>query len=59
VFLKPTRNHFGIMGRSRQSEFEPAAIEAKMRATPSEIIDLDKADVACVQERQSTECSVI
>jgi len=26
---------------------------------PSEIIDLDKADVACVQERQSTECSVI
>ena len=34
VFLKPTRNHFGIIGPSPQSEFEPAAIEAKIKANP-------------------------
>ena len=34
VFLKPTRNHFGIIGPIPQSEFEPAAIQAKIRANP-------------------------
>ena len=34
VFLKPTRNHFGIIGPIPQSEFEPTAIEAKIKANP-------------------------
>ena len=34
VFLKPTRNHFGIIGPIPKSEFEPAAIQAKIRANP-------------------------
>ncbi len=34
VFLKPTRNHFGIIGPIPQSEFEPAAIKAKIKANP-------------------------
>src|SRR3954465_10133730 len=34
VFLKPTRNHFGIIGPIPQSEFEPAAIKAKIAANP-------------------------
>jgi arginine/lysine/ornithine decarboxylase len=34
VFLKPTRNHFGIIGPIPQSEFEPEAIRAKIVANP-------------------------
>ena len=34
VFLKPTRNHFGIIGPIPKSEFEPAAIQEKIRANP-------------------------
>ena len=34
VFLTPTRNHFGIIGPIPQSEFEPAAIKAKIAANP-------------------------
>ena len=34
VFLKPTRNHFGIIGPIPQSEFEPEAIQAKIAANP-------------------------
>ena len=34
VFLKPTRNHWGIIGPIQQSEFEPEAIKAKIRANP-------------------------
>jgi len=34
VFLKPTRNHFGIIGPIPQSEFEPDAIRAKVAANP-------------------------
>ena len=34
VFLKPTRNHFGIIGPIPKSEFEPAAIRAKIAANP-------------------------
>jgi len=34
VFLKPTRNHFGIIGPIPKSEFEPAAIQAKIKKNP-------------------------
>jgi len=34
VFLKPTRNHYGIIGPIPKSEFEPQAIKAKIRANP-------------------------
>ena len=34
VFLKPTRNHFGIIGPIPQSEFEPDTIRAKIEANP-------------------------
>ena len=34
VFLKPTRNHFGIIGPIPKSEFEQAAIKAKILANP-------------------------
>jgi arginine decarboxylase len=34
VFLKPTRNHFGIIGPIPQSEFEPETIRAKIKANP-------------------------
>ncbi|MFD1194670.1 Orn/Lys/Arg decarboxylase N-terminal domain-containing protein [Seohaeicola saemankumensis] len=34
VFLKPTRNHFGIIGPIPQSEFEVSAIKDKIRANP-------------------------
>ena len=34
IFLKPTRNHWGIIGPIQRSEFEPEAIKAKIRANP-------------------------
>jgi len=34
VFLRPTRNHWGIIGPIPQSEFEIDAIKAKIRANP-------------------------
>nr|WP_145545815.1 arginine/lysine/ornithine decarboxylase [Variovorax boronicumulans] len=34
VFMKPTRNHYGIIGPIPKSEFEPAAIKDKIRANP-------------------------
>ncbi len=34
VFLKPTRNHFGIIGPIPKSEFEPASIRAKISSNP-------------------------
>ena len=34
VFMKPTRNHFGIIGPIPQSEFSPDAIKAKIKANP-------------------------
>lgn len=34
VFLTPTRNHYGIIGPIPLSEFEPAAIKAKIAAHP-------------------------
>ncbi len=47
VFLKPTRNHFGIIGPIHKSEFEPAAIKAKIRANPL----LKHVDAAKVKPR--------
>jgi hypothetical protein len=35
VFLKPTRNHFGIIGPIPKEEFEPAAIQAKIKRQPA------------------------
>ncbi|MCA0206133.1 MAG: arginine/lysine/ornithine decarboxylase [Proteobacteria bacterium] len=34
VFMRPTRNHYGIIGPIPRSEFEPEAIKAKIRANP-------------------------
>jgi arginine decarboxylase len=34
VFLKPTRNHFGIIGPIPRSEFDVETIRAKIRANP-------------------------
>ncbi|TWO71844.1 lysine decarboxylase [Caenimonas sedimenti] len=34
VFLKPTRNHFGIIGPIPQSEFTPESIRKKIKANP-------------------------
>ena len=34
VFLKPTRNHWGIIGPIPRAEFEPEAIKAKIAANP-------------------------
>ncbi len=34
VFLKPTRNHFGIIGPIPKEEFEPASIARKIAAHP-------------------------
>ncbi len=34
VFLRPTRNHYGIIGPISQSEFSPAAIRRKIAANP-------------------------
>jgi arginine/lysine/ornithine decarboxylase len=34
VFLKPTRNHYGIIGPIPQSEFEVANIQSKIKANP-------------------------
>ncbi|PAT38091.1 arginine/lysine/ornithine decarboxylase [Vandammella animalimorsus] len=34
VFLKPTRNHYGIIGPIPKSEFEPASIQKKIKAHP-------------------------
>ncbi len=34
VFLRPTRNHYGIIGPIAESEFSPAAIRRKIAANP-------------------------
>ncbi|MEZ7848198.1 MAG: arginine/lysine/ornithine decarboxylase [Polaromonas sp.] len=44
VFLKPTRNHFGIIGPIPQSEFDPDAIRAKIAANPL-LKDVDASQV--------------
>ncbi|HPW28714.1 MAG TPA: arginine/lysine/ornithine decarboxylase [Rhodoferax sp.] len=55
VFLKPTRNHFGIIGPIPKSEFEPAAIREKIRANPLLIgVDANKVKPRILTLTQST-----
>ena len=55
VFMKPTRNHFGIIGPIPQSEFEPAAIKAKIKANPLLAgVDPDKVKPRVMTLTQST-----
>jgi len=54
VFLKPTRNHFGIIGPIPQSEFEPANIRAKIKANPLIKEHLAGVDAATIQPRVLT-----
>ncbi|MCA0919006.1 arginine/lysine/ornithine decarboxylase [Pseudooceanicola nanhaiensis] len=50
VFLRPTRNHWGIIGPIPRSEFEPEAIKAKIRENPL----LEGYDAETVQPRIMT-----
>lgn len=50
VFLKPTRNHYGIIGPIHQSEFEPANIQQKIASNPL----LKGIDAASVKPRVLT-----
>ncbi len=54
VFLKPTRNHFGIIGPIPKSEFEPAAIKAKIKANPLIREHLKGVDTAKIKPRVLT-----
>lgn len=55
VFMKPTRNHFGIIGPIPQSEFTPEAIKAKIRANPLLAgVDADSVKPRIVTLTQST-----
>ena len=54
VFLKPTRNHFGIIGPIPKSEFEPAAIKAKIKANPLIRTHLPDVDVNKIKPRVLT-----
>ena len=55
VFLKPTRNHYGIIGPIQQSEFEPDAIRDKIRANPLlKDVDADTVKPRVVTLTQST-----
>jgi arginine decarboxylase len=55
VFLKPTRNHFGIIGPIPQSEFSPETIKAKIKANPLlKHIDADTVKPRVMTITQST-----
>jgi arginine decarboxylase len=55
VFLRPTRNHFGIIGPIAQSEFEPATIQAKIKANPLlKGVDAEKVKPRVLTITQST-----
>jgi lysine decarboxylase/arginine decarboxylase len=54
VFLKPTRNHFGIIGPIPRSEFEPATIKAKVKANPLVKEHLPGVDVNKIHPRVLT-----
>ena len=54
VFLKPTRNHFGIIGPIPKSEFEPSAIKAKIKANPLIKEHLPDADLSQIKPRVLT-----
>ncbi|MFT4265745.1 MAG: arginine/lysine/ornithine decarboxylase [Xenophilus sp.] len=60
VFLKPTRNHFGIIGPIPKSEFEPEAIRAKIHANPLlKDVDADTVKPRILTLTQSTYDGVI
>ncbi len=60
VFLKPTRNHFGIIGPIPKSEFEQTAIKEKIRANPLlKDVDADKVKPRVLTLTQSTYDGVI
>ena len=54
VFLKPTRNHFGIIGPIPKSEFEPASIKAKIMANPLIREHLQGVDASQIKPRVLT-----
>ena len=55
VFLKPTRNHYGIIGPIPQSEFEIDAIKEKIRANPLLAgVDADAVKPRVITLTQST-----
>ncbi len=51
VFLKPTRNHFGIIGPIPKSEFEPAPIKAKIKSNPLVKEHLAEVDIHKIKPR--------
>src|SRR5215510_13698255 len=60
VFMKPTRNHFGIIGPIPKSEFEQSAIKEKIRANPLLAhVDADKVKPRVMTLTQSTYDGVI
>ncbi|MGJ7499605.1 Orn/Lys/Arg decarboxylase N-terminal domain-containing protein [Variovorax sp. ZT5P49] len=60
VFMKPTRNHFGIIGPIPKSEFEQSAIKAKIKANPLLAdVDPDKVKPRVMTLTQSTYDGVI
>ena len=54
VFLKPTRNHFGIIGPIPKSEFEIDTIKAKIAANPLVKEHLPGVDVNAIKPRVLT-----
>lgn len=55
VFLKPTRNHYGIIGPIPKSQFTPAAIKAKIGAHPLlQDVDADRVRPRILALTQST-----
>ncbi|MFT4190990.1 MAG: arginine/lysine/ornithine decarboxylase [Comamonas sp.] len=60
VFLKPTRNHFGIIGPIPRSEFDVEAIKAKIRANPLLAhVDADQVKPRILTLTQSTYDGVV
>ncbi|MCS4511590.1 arginine/lysine/ornithine decarboxylase [Xylophilus ampelinus] len=60
VFLKPTRNHFGIIGPIPRSEFDIETIKAKIRANPLlKHIDADTVKPRILTLTQSTYDGVV
>ena len=51
VFLKPTRNHFGIIGPIPKTEFDPATIKAKIKANPLVRKHLSDMDIDQIKPR--------
>ncbi len=55
VFMKPTRNHYGIIGPIQKSEFEIEAIKEKIRANPLLAhVDADTVKPRIITLTQST-----